>query len=144
MTIYDDGLNVKEVVSIRGILGEQFVSRCSYISLDDMTTTDVSRIGSTAHLVDLALAAVCRPEADVWGAIARLADQTDAGRHLNRRYRAAQSPVLRWALVFVAANLGNRDAVPLLIEASVGTGDDDVDISAARIATEALVRLVDF
>ncbi|MGH8912530.1 MAG: hypothetical protein ACRDVD_08460 [Acidimicrobiia bacterium] len=110
-----------------------------------MTTTDVSRIGGTARLVDLALAAVCHPEADVWEAIARLADQSDAGRHLNRRYRAAQSPMLRWALVFVAANLGHRGTVPLLIEASVGTGgDDDVEISAARIATEALVRLVDY
>lgn len=98
----------------------------------------------TARLVDEALAAVRGPGGDVWTAISRLTARADAPGLLVDRYRHARPAELRWALVFVAANLGRPGVIPLLIEASVRaeTGNG-VELSAARLAAEALVNLVD-
>lgn len=109
-----------------------------------MKTTEHSPFGDTARLIDLALDAVSRPEACPWEAIARLGGKPDAALHPNRRFRAAHGSSLRWAVVFVAANLGHTGVVPLLMEASVAShGTNEIEASAARIATEALVKLVD-
>jgi hypothetical protein len=98
----------------------------------------------TARLLDEALAAMTGPGGDVWTAISRLSARADAPGLLVDRYRHAQPAELRWALVFVAANMGRVGVIPLLIEASVrAETDNGVEGSAARLAAEALVNLVD-
>jgi hypothetical protein len=97
----------------------------------------------TWDLLDETLGALSRPGPDVWTTMSRLARRDDAPSVLTDRYRETDSPALRWALVFVAANLDRPGVIPLLIEASVRTGPDEVDRSAARIACEALVGLAD-
>lgn len=98
----------------------------------------------TAQLLDEALAAVRRPGGDVWTAISRLTGRADAPALLADRYRHARPADLRWALVFVAANLGRPGVIPLLIEASVrAPSGNGVEVSAARLAAEALVNLAD-
>ena len=98
---------------------------------------------ATTELIDEALGAVCRTDGQLWTAISRLSSQPDAPGLLAERYRAATSAELRWALVFVAANLGKRAAAPILIEASVRSDPgDEIYVSAARIASESLVNLV--
>lgn len=80
----------------------------------------------------------------MWIAISRLSACADAPGLLVDRYRHARPADLRWALVFVAANLGRPGVIPLLIEASVRAETDNrVEASAARLAAEALVNLVD-
>lgn len=108
-----------------------------------MSTSTLTPSRSTSLLLGQTLTAFQLPDGDVWGFIGRLRHHPDAGPALTAAYRSSDNPSVKWSLVFVACQLALATTIPLLIEASTATAtDDELARSAARMAAEALSKLV--
>lgn len=94
---------------------------------------------ATARLVGDAVIEACRPDGDVWPVLRSLSERPDAARIARNAFRRTTDPLIRWALVFIVAQLGDPEGIPMLIEAGLPCPEaDEVTRSAARIACTAL------